>query len=200
VGIDSINDIYLSLRGTLSRALVGIVPPKEIEDIVQETYVRVCQVKKKDEIRDPRSFLFKTARNLALDHIKRAESRLVVKLEESGEPIVGETERLADETFDQVVSDEKFSQFCEAVRHLPVQCRRAFVMKKVYGYSQREIAGEMNLSESTVEKHIALGIKRCTYLMMQHTKVHHREKRIRKRGRAQHVRMPRKGGSHEQRL
>ena len=82
-GIDSINDIYLSLRGNLARALVGIVPPKEIEDIVQETYVRVCQVKRKDEIREPRSFLFKTARNLALDHIKRAESRLVVSVEES---------------------------------------------------------------------------------------------------------------------
>ena len=48
-----------------------------------------------------------------------------------------------------------------------VQCRRAFVLKKVYGYSQREIAQELELSESTVEKHIANGVKRCTYFMMQ---------------------------------
>ena len=42
------------------------------------------------------------------------------------------------------------------------------MLKKVYGYSQREIARELGLSESTVEKHIAQGIKRCTYFMMQH--------------------------------
>ena len=166
-GVDSIHDIYMSLRGSLARAVLGIVPPKEIEDIVQETYVRVCQIEMKEKIREPRSFLFKTAHNLALDHVKRAESRLAVSVEETGESGFGEAERSADETFDRVASNEEFLHFCEAVRQLPVQCRRAFVLKKVYGCSQREIAREMNLSESTVEKHIAQGIKRCTYFMMQ---------------------------------
>ena len=162
-GVGNIHDIYMSLRGSLARAVLGIVPPKEIEDIVQETYVRVCQIESKDKIREPRSFLFKTARNLALDHVKRAESRLVVSAEE-----IAESERSVDETFDRVASDQEFSHFCESVRHLPVQCRRAFVLKKVYGCSQREIAREMKISESTVEKHIAEGLKRCTYFMMQH--------------------------------
>ena len=36
---DSIHSIYMSSRGSLARAVLGIVPPKEIEDIVQETYV-----------------------------------------------------------------------------------------------------------------------------------------------------------------
>ena len=157
----------MSLRASLGRAVMRIVPPKEIEDIVQETYVRVCQIEDVDEIRDFPSFLFKTARNLALDHVKRAESRLVVSVEEMGGAEVGEAEWLSDKTFDQVATDEEFSQFCEAVRILPVQCRRAFVLKKVYGYSQREIAREMKVSESTVEKHIAQGIKRCTLFMMR---------------------------------
>ena len=84
-GADSFHDIYVSLRGSLARAVLGIVPPKEIEDIVQETYVRVCQIEMKEKIREPRSFLFKTAHNLALDHVKRAESRLAVSVEEIGE-------------------------------------------------------------------------------------------------------------------
>jgi RNA polymerase sigma factor (sigma-70 family) len=162
--------IYLSIREHLARAVSRIVPPKDIEDIVQETYVRLCQVEKKDDIRTPRSFLFKTARNLALDQVKRAESRLaVVSLEELDEPGFTGVEDIIDETYTQVVSNEEFALFCEAVRHLPVQCRRAFVLKKVYGYSQREVARKLNLSESTVEKHIAQGIKRCTYFMMQQT-------------------------------
>lgn len=167
-GVDGIQGIYMSLRGSLRRAVSGIVPPKEIEDIVQETYVRVCQFEKKGKIREPRSFLFKTAKNLALDHVKRAESRLVVSAEEISESELQAVDWPVDETFDRVASDIDFCQFCEAVRHLPVQCRRAFVLRKVYGCSQREIAREMNISESTVEKHIAQGIKRCTYFMMQH--------------------------------
>lgn len=182
---DSIHDIFMSLRGSLGRAVLGIVPPKEIEDIVQETYVRVCQMERKDDIRKPRSFLFKTVHNLALDHVKRAESRLVVSVEECGESGFDQFERRADETFDQVASNEEFSLFCEAVRLLPVQCRRAFVLKKVYGYSQREIARKMNLSESTVEKHIAQGIKRCTYFMIQHNEQQHRGERVKKPGRNQ---------------
>ncbi len=193
-GVDSIHDIYLSLRESLARAQLGIVPPRDIEDIVQETYVRVCQVEMKEKIRQPRSFLFKIAHNLALDHVKRAESRLVVSVEETGELGFGEAERSVDETFDQVASNEEFSHFCEAVRQLSAQCRRAFVLKKVYGCSQREIAREMKLSESTVEKHIAQGIKRCTYFMMQRGEQDRGGKQSNKPGGAERLSTPRQGG------
>ena len=165
----NLTGIFISLRPNLERAVRGIVPPKEVEDIVQETYVRACQAEHRQEIRAPRSFLYKTARNLALDYLKRAETRLTVSGEDHKTAALGEHHRLGDETFDQVSADEEFSNFCDAVRHLPIQCRRAFVLKKVYGYSQREIAQELELSESTVEKHIANGMKRCTFFMMQRT-------------------------------
>ncbi len=164
---ESYSSIYLSIRNRLVRLVSRMVPPKDIEDIVQETYVRLCQVEKKSEIRAPRSFMVTMARNLALDHIKRAESRLTVSVEEDEVLGFGEAEDLSDKTVEKVISDEEFALFCEAVRHLPVQCRRAFVLKKVYGYSQREVAEQLNLSESTVEKHIAQGIKRCAYFMIQ---------------------------------
>ncbi len=167
-GNEMIIDTYLSCRSYLARAVSRIVPPHEIEDIVQETYVRVCQFKPKSDIRTPRALMVKIARNLALDHIKRAEWRLTSRIEEDSEMEVGEASRLADETFNRVTSDEEFAQFCEAVRQLPLQCRRVFVLKKVYGYSQREIARELEISESTVEKHIAKGMKLCVYHMLQH--------------------------------
>ena len=193
-GAGGIYSTYVSLRGSLARAVIGIVLPKEIEDIVQETYVRACQIEKKREINAPRAFLLKTARNLALDHVKRAESCLVFSVEETGESGFGETERSGDETFDRVASNEEFSHFCEAVRQLPMQCRRAFVLKKVYGFSQREIAREMNLSESTVEKHIAQGIKRCTYFMMLHGVQDFGGKQGNKPGGAKCLPAPRQGG------
>ncbi len=166
---DNISKVYLSIRSTLARAVSHIVPPKEIEDIVQETYVRVCQIENPEDIRHPKSFLLKTAKNLAFDHIKRAETRLAQSMDDELEMEWNEQKARVDDTYDKVAANQEFAHFCEAVRHLPVQCRKVFVLKKVYGYSQKEIASQLQISESTVEKHIANGIKRCTYYMASHT-------------------------------
>jgi len=165
---NTLHNAFISARNGLTRLVSRIVPPKEIEDIVQETYVRICQIENRETIQQPKAFLYKTAKNLALDHIKRAESQLVDSADEAPELL--DLDLSEDSTYQQVASDKEFAQFCEAVRQLPVQCRKAFVLKKVYGYTQKEIAQELALSESTVEKHIALGIKRCTYFMMNKAK------------------------------
>lgn len=166
---DSLSKTYLSLRTQLMRVVARIVPPKEIEDIVQETYVRVCQIDKKDSIRTPRAFLMKTAQNLAFDYVKRAETRLTSSIEEDPVRGFGEGYSPSDEPFEHLASNDEFSYFCEAVRRLPVKCRRTFILKKVYGFAQKEIAEELNISESTVEKHVALGIKRSTQYMLRHS-------------------------------
>lgn len=159
--------IYLASRSAISRIVSRMVPPHEIEDIVQETYVRICQIENKERISSPKSFMFKTARNLALDYLKQSRVKLVDRMENTQE-----LERLLsdynkDEMYENAVIDDEFSHFCDAVRQLPVQCRRVFVLKKVYGSSQREIAENLGISESTVEKHIANGMKRCTQYMRQ---------------------------------
>ncbi|MES2674222.1 MAG: sigma-70 family RNA polymerase sigma factor [Pseudomonadota bacterium] len=162
---ENITRLFISLRATLGRAVSRIVPPKEIEDIVQETYVRVCQVVKQDEIRYPRSFMLKTAKNLALDYAKRAETRLTTSTDDNFDWDLANINNNEDDTFNRVAANQEFGHFCDAVRLLPLQCRKAFILRKVYGYSQKEIAERLDISENTVEKHIALGIKRCAYFM-----------------------------------
>ena len=165
-GDDKLTRVFLSMKDSLARAVSGIVPPKEIEDVVQETYVRVCQSRTPDEIRSPRSFMFRTARNIALNYVNRAGSRLSDSLDDTGD---GSELALPDpggDTLSRVCSNEEFAFFCDAVRSLPLQCRRAFVLQKVYGHSYREIAEKLQISEKTVEKHISKGITRCrTYLL-----------------------------------
>ncbi len=158
-------DVFLALRLRLARAVSKIVPPHEVEDIVQETYVRLSLVGKADRIKHPKSYLFRTARNLALDSVKRASYRLDTSWDESVEVAMSAAASDRDETLEQTASAEEFGYFCEAVRQLPVKARRVFVLKKVYGYSQREIAAELGLSESTVEKHVALAVNRCAQFM-----------------------------------
>ena len=164
---ENFTEVFLSIRNRLASVAARIVPPKEIEDIVQETYVRLCQVEKREEIRELRSFMMQTTRNLALDHVKRPEFRRNQSIEDLVDIEAIFTDDLYDETYDQVASDEEFVLFCEAVRSLPLQCRRVFVLKKVYGYSQKEISKELGISENTVEKHVGLGTTRCTTFLIE---------------------------------
>lgn len=55
--------------------------------------------------------------------------------------------------------------FWKAVITLPPQCQKVFVLKKVYGYSHKQIASKLGISVSTVEKHAAAGLKRCSDYM-----------------------------------
>ncbi len=158
---NQILDAFLKVKGRLSRFLIGMVPPKEVEDIVQEAYVRVCQIEHKKSIRDPEAFIFRTVKNLALDYLKRSESRLTSGVDNIDEIVTQEI----DSTYDQVASDEQFAIFCAAVRQLPKQSQRAFILKKVYGHSLREIMVEMDLSQPTVETHIVNATKKCVEYM-----------------------------------
>lgn len=163
--VSDISDVFLTIRFGIARVVSKVVAPHEVEDIVQETYVRLCQVGNPEQIYHPKAYLYRTALNLALDSQKRAENRMTEPWAEESDTSADLVGLAVDDTFEQVASSEEFGHFCEAVRQLPVQARRVFVLKKVYGYSQKEIASELRLAESTVEKHVALAVRRCTAFM-----------------------------------
>jgi RNA polymerase sigma-70 factor (ECF subfamily) len=136
-----------------------IVQTRDVEDIVQETFLRCYQAAAKATIRHPRSFMLTTAKNLALNHLAKADNRLVrgvACIDESAIPLYrDEPSRSEPELL------EEFHLLCRAVCALPLQCRRAFLLKKVYGLSRKEIASHMGISESTVQKHVAKGVLLC---------------------------------------
>lgn len=159
---DAIADAFFNWQDYIAKIVSRIVPPHEVEDIVQETYVRACKFGSKQKVRYPGALMTQIARNLALDYLKSANVSLRsskhIGDEYSANAVVAQS---SNSTFDEVCSRQEFALFCESVRELPQQCRRVFVMKKVYGFSQREIAEKLQMSESTVEKHIAKGVKQC---------------------------------------
>jgi len=148
---------YLGLRGFLRRVLSRFVKPQDIDDILQETFIRAYAASAKTEIRHPRSFMLKTARNLALNHVTSAYTKTTQMEDFSSSEVYSSPENFES----QFESRERFLGFCRAVRVLPDQCRRVFVLKKVYGLSQQEIADYLGISPSTVEKHVAKGLLLC---------------------------------------
>lgn len=47
---NSMTDIYLGIRKLVIKTIATIVPPDDVEDIVQETYVKLCLVKSESSI------------------------------------------------------------------------------------------------------------------------------------------------------
>ncbi|MDT8398225.1 MAG: sigma-70 family RNA polymerase sigma factor [Pseudomonadales bacterium] len=130
----------------------------DIEDIVQETFVKALEAECKNKIQSPKAYLFQTAKNLSVKEVSKFSTRL----QDSIEDYLPEGMLVTETTIeDQVESLQKLTLFCQALRGLPVQCRRVYILRKVYGYTQKEIAGSLGISENTVERHIAKGILRC---------------------------------------
>lgn len=135
---------------------------EDAEDILQETLVRSLEAEQDRQILSPKSYLFITARNLIFRQLKRQSREIVREISEIDESFLVSSEVPLDI---QLHDKRKLSVFIEAANSLPRQCRRVFLMRKLYGLSHKVIAKELNISTSTVERHISNAIKRCQLLM-----------------------------------
>jgi RNA polymerase sigma-70 factor (ECF subfamily) len=148
-----------SLRGYL-RAKFPAHP--DIDDLVQETYARLLQAREVHPVHSPRSFLFATARNAALDFFRR---RQVVAIDGLAEidllPVLEERPGVAE----TVCHDQELQLLAAAIQALPARCREVMTLRKIYGLSHRDIARQLEISEHTVNAQLAIGVLRLrTYL------------------------------------
>jgi RNA polymerase sigma factor (sigma-70 family) len=135
---------------------------QDIDDAAQEAFLKAFNAEKTQQVRSPKSFLFQIAKNIALQELTKKSKLITDYIEELGStPISYESTTVEDE----VAGQQKLALFCRAAATLPPQCRRAFLMRKVDGMSHKEISQQLGISVSTVEKHQAAGLKRCSEMM-----------------------------------
>ena len=131
---------------------------QDIEDVAQEAYLRAYVAEQQKEIEQPKAYLFRIARNLALTQLTKKSKKITDYLEESGASVVIEYGAAADT---EVEAQESLGLYCEAVAALPEKCRQVFLLRKVHGLAHKEIAQRMSLSVSSVEKYLLRGILEC---------------------------------------
>ena len=155
--------VYRDLRGSLMRfAYRYYKKPQDIEDVVQEAFVKVCEAQQQREIQHPKSYMYQTVRNLALRQLDKSD----YKLTDTVGDIVPDSVLLETPTMEeQFESRQKFELFCRAVRQLPNKCQQVYILRRVYGFSHKEIAERLNISLKTVEAHLSKAIVRCTDYM-----------------------------------
>lgn len=155
--------IYNEIRSSLLRyASRYFKRPQDIEDVVQEAFVKVIEAHQNRTINEPKHYLYRTTKNLALKEISKSANKLTDSVGDFEPDMVSMVGGTLEDDFE---AKERLGLLLNAIRELPPKCQRVFVLRRIYGYSHKEISEEMSISVKTVEIHLTRAILHCTEYM-----------------------------------
>ncbi|HLT92345.1 MAG TPA: sigma-70 family RNA polymerase sigma factor [Woeseiaceae bacterium] len=128
--------------------------PEMAEDLAHDAFLRVYTAPDFDEIRSPRGYLFRTARNLALNFATRHGLART-------EPM-REVACLVDEDTSvehQAITEEELDLLCVAIARLSPQRRKVLTLRIFYDYSCQQIADRLGVSLRTVHRDLARALE-----------------------------------------
>lgn len=160
--LDWFSATILPHEGVLRSRLRRMLPRgHDVEDMAAEILARAYAADNWQAIDNGRAYLFGIARNLMIDASRREK---IVSFE-----VMANIDLLQadDRTRTGLEARAELRRLEDAIDTLPIQCRRVFVLRRVYDYSPTEIAEEMGLSVSTVEKHLTKAVVRIAHLMAE---------------------------------
>jgi RNA polymerase sigma-70 factor (ECF subfamily) len=121
----------------------------DAEDLLHSAYLRLESYRSENVVHDPAAFLVRTAFNISIDNYRRSKK---FQAEDCGTLAVEDLSPLQDEV---LASRARLERVKEGLLQLSPKTREIFLMHRLNNYKYHEIAARLNISESSVEKHIA---------------------------------------------
>ncbi|MFM9030263.1 MAG: RNA polymerase sigma factor [Opitutaceae bacterium] len=118
---------------------------RDVDDVVQESYLRVWRARATQPIRLAQAFLFTVARRIALDWVRREQRAPFVAVKDSSQLLVLES-GAPDASAE---TEMEIQLLAEAVESLPPRCREIFVLCQVEGLTQAEVARRLGIAKSS---------------------------------------------------
>ncbi len=145
--------------------LHGLVNSSDVDDLVQETYIRLLRAHERGPIDHPRGLLFATARNAARDLFRRRTTANTIPITEFVASRVFDAAPNAAETASR---QQETDLLATAIAELPPRCREVLVLRKFENLSHREIAEKLGISVHTVEAQLTKALHRCEEFFARH--------------------------------
>ncbi len=136
------------------RARVG--SQHEAHEVAQEAYVRLLRLDEPGAVSYLRTFLFRTAANIAIDRQRRHQTHdQLARL-----PAFREfTDLRTPER--QVAGEQLLRRLGNLVEAMPAKCRQSFVMHQIHGVPATTVAARLGISESMVRKYVVRALLHC---------------------------------------
>ena len=130
----------------------------EVDDVVQESYLRIWKARAAQPIKSAKAFLFTIARHLALDTLRKGKN---FPLETGCDSAVLRVLDPNPDAAQTLLTDDLFDHVVEVLVALPERYRNVIVLHKLQGLSHAEIAVRLNLTERTAQKYCSVGLELC---------------------------------------
>lgn len=157
-----LNDVFLLHRRSLMGTAFRIVRDRQTaEDLTQEAYLRAHRAIETGPIEHIEAFLHQTARNLAIDYLRRRKTR--TRYEDEGVDLQ-EVENVAADvpTLEAaLIEREQMRRFEQVLQGLPERPRRAWILSQIEGWSYAQIAEHLGVSRNTVYNDIKFVMGHC---------------------------------------
>ena len=133
----------------------------EAEDVVQDIWLHVAR-SDSGPVATPLAYLHKIGMNIVLDRVRERQRR--VRREQSWSDVAieqcgGEATDDAPSPLAEAEGRQTVRQLAAAIETLPPGAARVFRRHKLDGVSQADLALELDISRSAVEKHMAVALR-----------------------------------------
>lgn len=145
----AIADIYDRHSRELFIYILRFVHNREqAEDLLHDCFVSLIQYSSKYTVdeKNIRAFLYRTAHNHSINHLKRKKLVTFTALEGDYTPAG------YPDTFETLFADDMEKRVDTVIRELDQRSARIFIMRREMGLSVEEIALELGISDRTVRR------------------------------------------------
>lgn len=157
--IKTLNTLYADHASALTRHLRGAFGngPPDPEDITQEAFARLAQRDHFTEIKNPRAFIWRMARNLMLSAMRKQSVRTKYDFEIEHLFFAVPGSEMSPERVLEV--KEQLNIINEVIADMPEKRRLAFLMRRVDGLTFAAIGRQLNMSSNGVMKHVGRAVR-----------------------------------------
>lgn len=158
----SLHALYLAYARELTSFARRRVGHDESRDVVHDTYVRLVTYGEPESLDNPRAYLYRVAANVANDYGKRSAQRDALTALELATVSSASEE---PSTEDRVEHRRTLTRCLAALDELPEVYRHVFLLHRVDGVPQAEIAAALGIPRRSVERYIAKALAHCLKAM-----------------------------------
>lgn len=141
-----------AVRAWLGRTKVAA---EDADELVQEAYCRLAMLKSVEGIERADAYFFSIVRNLLLRRLRRDR---IIRID-----AIAEIEAYQDDrspTPEQHAGARmEYARMLSFLATLPERCREIVKLRKIEGWSQKEIAAHLGVTEKAVEKQVWVGVQ-----------------------------------------